>query len=656
MKAPFIHILALISFFVHPLLGQGELASKRDTVIKIEPFSFGVHGSAGINIHSASFSGFKGIPSCCPNYSSASGIGSTLGLAGHYQLTPDYGIGLRFSFNALSGDFSSSEEQYVMSQQGMATITHSLETSLGIMSIEPQATMSIGRTMLSAGAWFGMPLTMQFAQRETVFPGTFDGFNRIRNALSGDIPATPSLLIGAIAGISHELPLNALNTIRLAPEIRAFSIFSELSEATSWNVIGIRAGLSLLWSPHELILPPPLPPPPIIIELPELLTTLKVTKEDKAESLDTITLTERIDRVVQPILPYVFFDESSSEIPSRYQQLNEMQASQFNEQSLMNSDVLDRYYHVMNLAGNRLKNNPNLTITVIGNTAGGGQEKRNIQLARKRAENVARYLVESWKIDPSRITINAKPIPDNPSNIGYPEGLAENRRVELAFSDPSIFEVLTIMDSTLSIQPDEIQMKGRMISGTMIERWRLTIMNDTNLLEERLGLHDTFVTRTWRPIPGKISRRKDTVRFRYNVVDTAGRTHTSNVMIPVYYQRILNDRTIANDGSDKVKRYSLILFDFDASTLNERNLRVIEEIQSTKGIVITSILGATDMYGDTKRNAELAIERAKAVGVLLNADPSIIQGNSAYEGTSNALPEGRFYNRTVIIEAKEVGE
>jgi hypothetical protein len=199
-------------------------------------------------------------------------------------------------------------------------------------------------------------------------------------------------------------------------------------------------------------------------------------------------------------------------------------------------------------------------------------------------------------------------------------------------------------------------MKGRMISGTMIERWRLTIMNDTNLLEERLGLHDTFVTRTWRPIPGKISRRKDTVRFRYNVVDTAGRTHTSNVMIPVYYQRILNDRTIANDGSDKVKRYSLILFDFDASTLNERNLRVIEEIQSTKGIVITSILGATDMYGDTKRNAELAIERAKAVGVLLNADPSIIQGNSAYEGTSNALPEGRFYNRTVIIETKEVGE
>jgi pSer/pThr/pTyr-binding forkhead associated (FHA) protein len=105
-----------------------------------------------------------------------------------------------------------------------------------------------------------------------------------------------------------------------------------------------------------------------------------------------------------------------------------------------------------------------------------------------------------------------------------------------------------------------------------------------------------------------------------------------------------------------VKRYSLILFDFDASSLNARNLRVIDEIQSTKGIKITSILGATDMFGDAKRNAELALDRAKAVGVLLKADPSIIKGNSAYEGTPNASPEGRFYNRTVIIETKEVGE
>jgi outer membrane protein OmpA-like peptidoglycan-associated protein len=656
VKAPFIHILAFLSLFVYPLLGQGELASKRDTILKIEPLSLGVHGSSGINLHTASFSGFRGIPSCCPEYTSATALGGSLGLLGKYALTPNYSFGIRLAFNGLSGDFSSSEEQYVLSQQGIATITHTLETSHGIMSIEPEAIFSFGSLNLSAGAWFGIPLSMQFAQRETVFPGTFDGFNRIRNELSGEIPATPSFLIGAAGGVSYELPLNMLNTIRLAPELRAFTILSELSEATSWNVFGIRAGLSLLWSPHELQLPPPIPPPPIVIPLPDLLSTLHVSKEGDTASLDSISLIERVNRVVQPILPYVFFDDASSEIPERYQLLDTMQASFFSEQSLMNADVLDRYYHVMNLAGFRLKNNPGLIITITGTTSGGGQERRNIVLARKRAENVAKYLQVTWKIDPKRIVMQAKSIPDNPSNSSYPEGLAENRRVELAFSDPSMFEVLTIMDSTLSIEPEVFSVKGRVISGTMVDRWRLSIMNDTNYLEEKMGLHDLYISRTWKPLPKKIGRKKDTVRFRYNVIDTAGRTHTSHMIMPVKYQRILNDRTIGKVGDDKVKRYSLILFDFDASTLNERNMRVIKEIQSTKGIVISSILGATDMFGDAKRNAELSLERAKAVGVLLNADPSIIRGDSAYEGTSNALPEGRFYNRTVIIEAKEIGE
>lgn len=648
--------MALLSCFAYPLMGQGELASKRDTIFTIDPVSLGVYGSAGMNMHTASFSGFKGIPNCCPEFSSASDIGSTFGFLGQYAMSSNHGFGLRLGYNGLNGKFTSSEDQYVLSQQGIATITHTMETSLGIMSLEPEFYLALGALKFSAGAWLGIPLSMQFSQRETVFPGTFDGFNRIRNELSGDIPGTPAILIGAIGGISYELPLNSAKSIRLAPEIRAFTVFSELSEETSWNVMGIRAGLSLLWSSHEMNISAPPPPPPVIIVLPELVTSLQVSTTGVLDTLESIKLIEIFDRVVQPILPYVFFEDNASEIPARYKQLNVDETKYFNEQSLMNIDVLDRYYHVLNLAGIRLKNNPTLNITITGTTSGGGIEKKNIVLSKKRAENVANYLQQAWNIDPARINVIAKPVPDNPSNIAYPEGLAENRRVELLFNDPSIFEVLTIIDSMLSVEPSEITVKARMISGTMIDRWRLNIMSDTNILEEKLGLHDTFITRTWKPIPAKIGRRKDSVRFRYNVVDTAGRTHTSNVIVPVSYQRILNDRTIGTVGNDKVKRYSLILFDFDASSLNARNLRVIDDIQSTKGIKITSILGATDMFGDAKRNAELALERAKAVGVLLKVDPSVIKGNSAFEGTPNSSPEGRFYNRTVIIEAKEIGE
>ncbi|MGA1307338.1 MAG: OmpA family protein [Candidatus Kapaibacteriota bacterium] len=124
-------------------------------------------------------------------------------------------------------------------------------------------------------------------------------------------------------------------------------------------------------------------------------------------------------------------------------------------------------------------------------------------------------------------------------------------------------------------------------------------------------------------------------------------------MIPVSYHQTFIDKTIVDVENDKIKRYALILFDFNTSTLNDRNMRVIDAIKARENVEIVSIMGATDRFGDQERNSKLALERAIVVGKLLNANPSIIRSNSAYEGISNQLPEGRFYNRTVIIEAKE---
>ena len=636
-----------------PVFGQNALAPIRDEQVIISPYSFGIHALGGLNIHTALFSGLKGMPSCCPEYTQATSIGSSIGLMGSYAVNQEFGIALRASFNGLGGNFSSEELQYVMSQQGFVTITHRLETSLGIISFEPQVMMTVGRTRLSAGAWLGIPLTMQFAQRETIFPGTFDGLNRIRNELSGNIPFTPSLIVGVSGGLSYELSLNRTNTIRLTPEIRGFALLQELSESTAWKAIGIRAGISLLWSPYELRPPPP-PPPPIIIPLPDLLTSVSVTTmESDRKSVDSFLLIERIDRVIQPILPYVFFDDESAEIPIRYQLLNAQQSTLFNEQALMPLDMLGRYHHVLNLAGLRLRNDSSLTITIIGNSAGAGKERRNTRLAYKRAEKIASYFRNIWNIDSARLIIEAKGIPDNPSNNAYPEGIAENRRVELQFNDPSVFEVLTIMDSVLSVLPEQVYIRGNVVSGPMIEHWRLNVMTDTNSLHESLGLHDTFMISPLNISPEQLGKGNDSVHVRYNVVDTAGRSHTSSISIPIMYKQIVSDKTIDNSGIEKIKRYSLILFDFDAATLSDRNMRVIDAIKSSNRIQITSILGATDPFGDQERNAKLALERAGVVGTMLNADPMIVKGNSIYQGTSNALPEGRFYNRTVIIEVKE---
>ena len=50
------------------------------------------------------------------------------------------------------------------------------------------------------------------------------------------------------------------------------------------------------------------------------------------------------------------------------------------------------------------------------------------------------YLVDSWHIDPSRISIKSQNLPDIPSNIKDTDGIQENRRVEILANNPKIFE------------------------------------------------------------------------------------------------------------------------------------------------------------------------------------------------------------------------
>jgi peptidoglycan-associated lipoprotein len=73
----------------------------------------------------------------------------------------------------------------------------------------------------------------------------------------------------------------------------------------------------------------------------------------------------------------------------------------------------------------------NTVFLVAGHTDNSGSEDTNYELGKRRAENVARYLVTQKKIDPVRlVTVSygeTSPIADNDTR----EGRAKNRRVEI---------------------------------------------------------------------------------------------------------------------------------------------------------------------------------------------------------------------------------
>jgi OOP family OmpA-OmpF porin len=71
-------------------------------------------------------------------------------------------------------------------------------------------------------------------------------------------------------------------------------------------------------------------------------------------------------------------------------------------------------------------------VTITGHTDNVGSEEYNLALSRFRAENVKKYLVEQYGVNPQRLDVQgagpAQPVADNDT----PEGRQRNRRVAIS--------------------------------------------------------------------------------------------------------------------------------------------------------------------------------------------------------------------------------
>lgn len=104
-----------------------------------------------------------------------------------------------------------------------------------------------------------------------------------------------------------------------------------------------------------------------------------------------------------------------------------------------NSDIIgDSSKPILDVFGESLKM-PALSqhrLIIAGHTNSRGQTAYNLNLSRRRAQSVSKYLVEQHGIDPARLILHgygdARPIADNETA----EGLEKNRRVEFILLSP----------------------------------------------------------------------------------------------------------------------------------------------------------------------------------------------------------------------------
>jgi outer membrane protein OmpA-like peptidoglycan-associated protein len=457
--------------------------------------------------------------------------------------------------------------------------------------------------------------------------------------------------------LGYRLPIS--QTLDIAPELSYSYPLTDVESAFKWRVTSIAAGVALRWhgarETPDTTRAPVLPPPVLAAHVTHQAAptiTLGVAAGTPPIRVIETTVTETF-----PILPYIFFDSASDGLPVRLLKLTSEEAGNFAEGHLPHRS-LESYYSILNVVGSRLRANPKATLTITGTTDGreAGSSALASALARSRALSVRKYLVDVWHIAPERLRVTTTDQPANPSSTEYAQGFEENRRVELTSNADEILKpIVHERFREASVQPKVIPI-WTVWQDAGVVSWRVTVSTHGTTVFERAGVGSPPDTIKWFPEESDLDRlaallsERDSVTIDVLNTMPRGGSSTSSVSIPA-------SRTT---NPFELSRLSLIVFDFDQSTLSEQNQRMIARFvgKSIYPASTESIVGSTDNLGELKHNEKLSRDRAMNVRDLIlkqKPDARILRtegigpSNLLYD---NTLPEGRYYCRTVKVEVE----
>lgn len=382
-----------------------------------------------------------------------------------------------------------------------------------------------------------------------------------------------------------------------------------------------------------------------------------VAYDDETEtSLDKILIEEFQSRQMRAVLPFIFFDDNSAQIPQRYKVLSPDKTAKFSKADLLGQSSLENYYHILNILGQRLIEFNTAKLTITGCNSNIGLEKNNKKLSQQRAEAVRDYFVSVWGIASDRLIIKSTNLPKEPSNSKDPDGIAENRRVEIT-SD--IWEVTapSIIDDTIRrMKPQNIRFKPRIIDGKDMTEWEVNVAVEGGVGKKFNGTTDLPNNLDWSLLNEESLKTKMGKELNYSLklTDKDNETnYTPTKTIPVEYMTVKKKQENATRDTI-INIYNLILFDFNKATLGASNQKIVDFIKAeTPENALIKVIGYTDRIGNEDHNLKLSTERAKSTVKALHRNDAEAIGKGESELIyDNNSPEGRFYCRTVVVEVK----
>lgn len=413
----------------------------------------------------------------------------------------------------------------------------------------------------------------------------------------------------------------------------------------SWSPLLIRGGISIgRWGKDiaSRPAPSPPPPPPPIVEKP-FDADLSI---ELLSGSEPITFRRQIVARYVPLLPMVFFRYNDSVLPEMYQR-----TGAFSDGDLV-SDAERSHARTLDVFGERLSRRPRAHVTVTGTTS--IDENNRVELARSRAMAVARYLEKRWGIERSRVAVRSQFDPLNPSNSANQEGLEENRRVELDFTDSDIYRPVQLRTAEPVTDPNSISFRIRALSQSTISRWEVIVNGDGRQIQQLTGTGAPPPIVEWTLSMDNRERimASAATAYRLAVFDSIERTvAVEDLSLPLKVDTTVS--VTSRDGQPDAKAdFLLVTFDFDRAELTRRGREELRAILSRIGPESSvDVVGYTDRIGEAVHNRALALARAKNVAAQMPSGiPVTYRGASPDEAPyTSASPAGRFLSRTVRV-------
>lgn len=291
------------------------------------------------------------------------------------------------------------------------------------------------------------------------------------------------------------------------------------------------------------------------------------------------------------LIPTVFFDEGSSLLPARYKQIRASDRETYSLPANPRQTGAALHEHILNIVAKRLLLQPAAKLTLTGYQS---QKESDAQLAKKRAEKVAAYFIDVWKIPTARL-VRAVGKASTESKAATATATAtasqaENSVVRLSSDDASILTPYTLADTARTVTPYALAIGLNISSGAGLKQWQLEISQIID--NESEALKDTTATEIatrylWRLSEDVAStpRSESSLSIRLEAFDI-GNTKAESPLKEVKVEQITlaqKQRVQASSSSPMADKtvfvYELLYGDL-MTKLTPQSAALVEEIKS----------------------------------------------------------------------------